>query len=184
MSDGSVHQGSFLRNVSLPNQDENILEEFWVQTNSLLSCHQYTTQGSNGTGKNNWVDFFPRPVNYELSEVRCDNRTIHNYPSITTHPSSSPEIKTTENLCITLTVVWTELGKHLLYFGDVDESSIGDDSDILIFLWNKAGFLLIQFSLLLVLYMGSILDVHTLKFQWCCSMYQNKIQIQFVWPLW
>ncbi|KAH9779777.1 DNA repair protein recA [Citrus sinensis] len=28
MSDGSVHQGSFLRNVSLPNQDENILEEF------------------------------------------------------------------------------------------------------------------------------------------------------------
>ncbi|ESR54262.1 DNA repair protein recA [Citrus sinensis] len=28
MSDGSVHQGSFLRNVSLPNQEENILEEF------------------------------------------------------------------------------------------------------------------------------------------------------------
>lgn len=27
MSDGSVHQGSFLRNVSLPHQDENILEE-------------------------------------------------------------------------------------------------------------------------------------------------------------
>ena len=182
MSDGSVHQDSFLRNASLPNQDENILEEFWVQTNSLLSFHQNTTQGSNGPGKSNWVDSFPRCLNCELSDVRCDNRTIH--PSITTHPSSTPEIRTTENLCIMLKVVWTELGKHLLYFGNVDESSIGNDSDILIFLWSKAGFSLIQISLLLVLYMGSILDVHRLKFQWCCSMYQNKIQIQFVWPLW